>query len=946
MCVDTNVCECDEGWAGRSCDQDLDECWYGRDKCDHVNGGCINTQGSYNCTCNAGLQLYNGTFCSAIPDTDECAKDNGGCEQNCHNTHGSFVCSCDTGYNLTADNRTCVDIDECITNNGGCDYDCTNTVGGRTCSCEENFRVVAETICRDKDMYPYGKEVHEQPRRWDFSVCQREELPMEGFRFFGRRHHNIYICDNGIAGFDEIVRPGYPSSLDDDVFSQKAVLAPFLAKSSATVLDSLPEDQRTHIFYSFYQRNDGHPATDLILNRTRDDGRSTPGFYAPTYEPVWALVVTWTRIAPDCSDYGNGLCPLPHDQLPVNNFQLVISTDGTLSFASFIYPDAGQQWVSPDEAKAGGIDRPNKNFIAVGGYSAGDNTTTEGLVYKPPWVSSGTGVDFSGKDRLISPPGWPFNVSMRNLHRVNEGEGKWQFALQEESDPSPQPGVVSCSQWLRRQEVEDPRLLFGYDELPSVGSCPCFAEQAWHDATYNLPSSISSRPTCATSRRRVHAFNNKAEDEAAFQSCCMDAETERNGWYCDRFVMHRPLTSLPQADCTNYGVHIPWRMVSRGDPHLTTMDGNNYSFNGLGDFLLADVNNREYQVQCRMSLATGSDHATMITAMIAYQRDKQPVQIQVVGDSSLELYVNGSQTDLSVFEEEGYELEVGDNSLVTQPANNSLLVVFFSGISVKATTKKGMLSVEFSSPPEFKGKVRGLVGKFDGDESNDFESSNGTIVPVDASERQLYEDFGITWQLTSEDGPLKSLFPDHTRDSFRTRSTFYPHFTDEITFSDPDLETRARATCRNNTDCLFDISQTGDIEFGNVLLEAEEEFDNSKKLLNMFPPILTGPYSVHATVGETVTVVVTAADPTTRFPRFVLGSEVPDAVQLNVRESEATLVWQVESDSPFKLQLDVYNAENTSAQYWPVVYMCPCLNGGNCNSSVDPDPSFAGGEKK
>ncbi|XP_078693925.1 mucin-like protein [Branchiostoma floridae x Branchiostoma belcheri] len=586
---------------------------------------------------------------------------------------------------------------------------------------------------------------------------------------------------------------------------------------------------------------------------------------------------------------------------------------------------------------------------------------------------------------------------MRNLYLVNGGN--WKFALQDQNNVSPpEPAVARCSQWMRRQIVEDPTQLFGYDALPSTQSCPCTAEQAWFDSTYNLPSSITSRPTCATSRRRVHAFvdserlimsrmccyqraqwwtqsftsgntrssrqrlgqgalqdgirgghliiNNQADDQAAFQSCCVDAAAVRNGWYCDRFVLHRPLSSPTHPGCTNYRVNIPWTTTSCCDPHLTTLDGNKYSFNGLGDFLMADVDNGEYQLQSRMSLAAGTEHATIITTIIAYQKEKQPIQIQVSGDSDLELYVNGSFTDLSVLDKEGYDLEVGDNALVTKPANNSLLVIFFSGITIQASARKGMLFIDFSSPPEFLGKIRGLLGKFDGDKSNDFEGSDGVITPVSASEQQLYEDFGITWQLTSEDGPRKSLFPNHTEDSFQTRSSFYPQFTDAITFIDPHLESQAYAICKNNTECLFDISQTGDISYGHVLLEADEEFRYKQDMLNMFPPTLNGPGTVYATVGTTVTVVITATDPSTRFPTFALGPEVPDTVELRVRESEATLIWQVTSASPFKLQVDVYNAENTTAQYWPVVYMCSCQNGGNCDSSVDPDPSIAGGENK
>ena len=31
-------------------------------------------------------------------DCNECAKNNGGCEQRCNNYDGSFYCSCDKGY--------------------------------------------------------------------------------------------------------------------------------------------------------------------------------------------------------------------------------------------------------------------------------------------------------------------------------------------------------------------------------------------------------------------------------------------------------------------------------------------------------------------------------------------------------------------------------------------------------------------------------------------------------------------------------------------------------------------------------------------------------------------------------------------------------------------------------------------------------------------------------
>ena len=66
-------------------------------------------------------------------DIDECATDNGGCQQTCNNTNGSFFCSCLTGYMLNSDQFTCNDIDECDVNS--CPRECVNTIGSFRCIC-------------------------------------------------------------------------------------------------------------------------------------------------------------------------------------------------------------------------------------------------------------------------------------------------------------------------------------------------------------------------------------------------------------------------------------------------------------------------------------------------------------------------------------------------------------------------------------------------------------------------------------------------------------------------------------------------------------------------------------------------------------------------------------------------------------------------------------------
>lgn len=41
-------------------------------------------------------------------DVDECASDNGGCEQTCTNLQGSFQCGCVSGFTLGIDEVSCI----------------------------------------------------------------------------------------------------------------------------------------------------------------------------------------------------------------------------------------------------------------------------------------------------------------------------------------------------------------------------------------------------------------------------------------------------------------------------------------------------------------------------------------------------------------------------------------------------------------------------------------------------------------------------------------------------------------------------------------------------------------------------------------------------------------------------------------------------------------------
>ena len=63
-----------------------------------------------------------------------------------------------------------------------------------------------------------------------------------------------------------------------------------------------------------------------------------------------------------------------------------------------------------------------------------------------------------------------------------------------------------------------------------------------------------------------------------------------------------------------------------GDPHINTLDGVTYTFNGLGEYVLLCTINADFEIQARTKLATPSTTATVFSAM-ALTSDKDRTEV-------------------------------------------------------------------------------------------------------------------------------------------------------------------------------------------------------------------------------------------------------------------------------------------------------------------------------
>ena len=66
-----------------------------------------------------------------------------------------------------------------------------------------------------------------------------------------------------------------------------------------------------------------------------------------------------------------------------------------------------------------------------------------------------------------------------------------------------------------------------------------------------------------------------------------------------------------------------------GDPHFVTLDGRNYTFNGLGEYTMVDFQNGSFLVQARTEKAPGDNKATVFTAGAAKETGSSKAEVKV-----------------------------------------------------------------------------------------------------------------------------------------------------------------------------------------------------------------------------------------------------------------------------------------------------------------------------
>ncbi|XP_061307084.1 mucin-4 [Pezoporus flaviventris] len=604
------------------------------------------------------------------------------------------------------------------------------------------------------------------------------------------------------------------------------------------------------------------------------------------YVAKWTLKVTWEK-AP--------AYPSQRNDTRTSTYQAILTTDGNCSFTLLLYQDGGMRW---DYTKLA-ADNVLIGFSSGNGYAQNNELTQKpaAVKYRPDQHSS-TSTDVRGL--------WVYRLDSRS--RVNY---RLRCLAWLDAEPSPaawnaQLPPCPCSwpqaeldpRFRRSAGPADPsvRMLRTASPSPAGAGVRCLYRdrsllEGWQERAWSL---------------LIHpATDGELE---AFDWCCRRVG---KSLFCARFAEKRP-----RVGCEGYVPPTP--AGAFGDPHITTMDGLTYTFNGLGDFalLLASDAQTSFVLHGR-TVRTGMAQATNFVAFAAqYVSSTTTTTVEWTLGSwgDIQVLLNHDTIQFSYAQDVGAEVYYSPGVLLVNAS--SITAVFNGAIAITISATSRILSMVCSLPDQYRNSTKGLLGVWDHDPADDFQMPNGTSIPVNSSEEEIYS-YGLTWAVGGH-----SLF---TQPLGLPAMNFTPIFLSQLRQEGESQYQLAASQCRGSKECIYDSLSTGDMALGLATQSFTADFQQKKTVLNAFPPIITGDASLTAFRTERVR---------RQYHAVGLGAHfVPHlSPELNISES-GTLTWEPRGTAPLTIDLEAIGSNNLSALLQLHFTLCSCSRIQECDYS-------------
>ncbi|XP_038002491.1 mucin-4 isoform X2 [Motacilla alba alba] len=619
------------------------------------------------------------------------------------------------------------------------------------------------------------------------------------------------------------------------------------------------------------------------------------------YVAKWTLKVTWEK-AP--------AYPSRRDDTQTSTYQAVLSTDGSRSFALLLYQDGGMRWDYSRLAAAN---------VLIGFSSGNGHAQNNNLTQKPPAVKyrpdqhSSTGFDVRGL--------WIYRLDTRS--RVNyrlqclawldtePAPATWNSQLPPCPCSRPQAELDPRYHWSRGPADTSVRMLRTASPSPAGAGVRCLYQggsllEGWQERTWSLP---------------FHAATDTELE--VFDWCCRRVGKPL---FCARFAEKRP-----RVGCEGYVPPTP--AGAFGDPHITTLDGLTYTFNGLGDFVLLLASDAQTSFVLHGRTAqTGTAQATNFVAFAAQYTSNTTTTVEwtLGNQDDIQVLLNNKTIQFSY--SQGPSLawalplcspslaDLGDEVYYSPGVllvNASSVTAIFDGtIAVSVSATSGILSVVCSLPDCYRNSTRGLLGVWDHDPADDFQMPNGTSIPVNSSEEEIYS-YGMTWAVGEH-----SLF---TQPLDSPALNFTPFFLSRLRQENESQYQLVASQCHSSKECIYDSLSTGNLALGLATQSLAADFQQKKTALNAFPPVITGDASITAFRTERVRRQFHALGEGAHFIPHL-------SPELNISEN-GTLVWEPRGIAPFTINLEAVGSNNISALLQLRFTLCRCSRSQDCDYS-------------
>jgi hypothetical protein len=288
------------------------------------------------------------------------------------------------------------------------------------------------------------------------------------------------------------------------------------------------------------------------------------------------------------------------------------------------------------------------------------------------------------------------------------------------------------------------------------------------------------------------------------------------------------------------------RGTSFGDPHIITYDGYRYSFQTVGEFLLSQSVDGQFNVQVRQQPVPGRQLSMNTAVALGMGRHRLAIYAQNAPDGRTPVWIDGVPLP-------------GGNGQFPLPGGGSLTrsdhhytvtwprgeVVRISGVSMGG-------SLFFNVTPEVPrrpGQYQGLLGDLNGNPADDLRIRGGAVlptqdtyapvtrlvngliqspIPLDSVQstffQQLYRQFGDSWRL-SEDESLFAYGPGQSTETLSDRA--FPRQFPSLAGVAPAQVQEATRLCREAgvdawflEGCVFDVAATGQADFVQAAVTA------------------------------------------------------------------------------------------------------------------------------